>query len=186
MAYEPSFTSSRHCAPLELGERVAETETVLGARPETSRRQIGQPVSLLRGRSCGSSGAAQYPLLAWRAGQEKVLTGSYWPEMPVRCDAQNLPFGTCGHALGWCLGNGRLSEARSAGPSTRWETIMETVSKATHGEPWNKCKIIGQKRRSSSRTSGRCESAANRNLTSYAAELETGGVEGIAGDDVAR
>jgi hypothetical protein len=31
------------------------------------------------------------------------------------------------------------------GPSTRWETIMETAAVTTHHEPWNKGKIIGQK-----------------------------------------
>ena len=31
------------------------------------------------------------------------------------------------------------------GPSTRWETIVEAVANATHREPWNKGKIVGQK-----------------------------------------
>lgn len=30
-------------------------------------------------------------------------------------------------------------------PSTRWETIMETVANGVHREPWNKGKIVGQK-----------------------------------------
>ena len=33
----------------------------------------------------------------------------------------------------------------SVGPSTRWETIMGTTGNATHREPWNKGKIVGQK-----------------------------------------
>jgi len=30
-------------------------------------------------------------------------------------------------------------------PSTRWETIMGSVTNAVHREPWNKGKIVGQK-----------------------------------------
>src|SRR5436305_15161784 len=35
--------------------------------------------------------------------------------------------------------------AHLGGPSTRWETIMGTAAIATHREPWNKGKIVGQK-----------------------------------------
>jgi len=37
------------------------------------------------------------------------------------------------------------SRAHSAAPSTRWETIIEIVSNATHREPWDKGKIVGRK-----------------------------------------
>jgi hypothetical protein len=37
------------------------------------------------------------------------------------------------------------AQAHAQGPSTRWETIMETSGITVHHEPWNKGKIVGQK-----------------------------------------
>ena len=37
------------------------------------------------------------------------------------------------------------SEEHPYWPSTRWESIMESVKSAIHREPWNKGKIVGQK-----------------------------------------
>jgi hypothetical protein len=37
------------------------------------------------------------------------------------------------------------SKVRPGWPSTRWETIVGTTGNATHREPWNKGKVVGQK-----------------------------------------
>ena len=38
-----------------------------------------------------------------------------------------------------------IDKVQLCGPSTRWKTIMGTTANATHREPWNKGKIVGQK-----------------------------------------
>jgi hypothetical protein len=40
-----------------------------------------------------------------------------------------------------------LRAAQGGRPSTRWETIMGSVTKPVHREPWNRGKIVGQKAR---------------------------------------
>src|SRR5262245_53044030 len=70
-----------------------------------------------------------------------------WPRPAVRLHAGKRPVDACcGQRPGLATAGASASWRRIfVGPSTRWETIMETAGNVVHREPWNKGKIVGQK-----------------------------------------